>query len=76
MIQEIGLWLQGNGAGWMTSVHEGLAGGNREAAEHGLPSLVNGVRDQTAASLLKCGGDEISLDRMGTKHRKGSAVRV
>lgn len=31
---------------WMTSVEHGLAGGKRETADHGLPALVNGVRDQ------------------------------
>lgn len=41
----------------MTSVDEGLAGGKRETAEHGLPSVVDGVRNLKAPSLLKCGGD-------------------
>lgn len=33
---------------WMTSVDEDLAGGKRGTADHGLPSLVNGVSEQTA----------------------------
>lgn len=36
----------GKQGGWMTSVDDGLAGGKRETADHGLPALVNGVRDQ------------------------------
>lgn len=39
----------------MTSVDEGLAGGRRGTADHGLPSLVNGVSDQTAPSQLEYG---------------------
>lgn len=57
---------------WMTSVHEGWAGGKRGTAEHGLPSLVNGVSDQTLPRLLKCGGDERLLDRMRTKQGRWS----
>lgn len=60
----------------MTSVDEGLVGGKRETAEHGLPFVVDGVRDMNAPSLLECGGDEILLDRMRTKHRIGSLERV
>lgn len=60
----------------MTSLDEGLAGETRESAEHGLPSLVIGVRDLNAPSRLKSwGGDEILLDRMRAKHRKGSGER-
>lgn len=40
---------------WMTSVDEGLAGGKREAADHGLPSLVNGGgEDDQVCPVIMC----------------------
>ncbi len=57
---------------WMTSVDQGLAGGKRGTADHGLPSLVNGVSNQTAPSQPEDGDDERILDRMGTKQKKDS----
>ncbi|XP_023134269.1 rab11 family-interacting protein 4B isoform X3 [Amphiprion ocellaris] len=39
----------------MTSVDEGLAGGKREAADHGLPSLVNGGgEDDQVCPVIMC----------------------
>ncbi|XP_041838909.1 rab11 family-interacting protein 4B isoform X2 [Melanotaenia boesemani] len=39
----------------MTSVDEGLAGGKREAADHGLPSLVNGgVEQEQVFPVIMC----------------------
>lgn len=40
---------------WMTSVDEGLAGGKREAADYGLPSLVNGGgEDDQVCPVIMC----------------------
>lgn len=46
---------------------EGLAGGKRGTADHGLPSLANGVSNQTAPNQPENGDDERVLDRMGTE---------
>lgn len=62
----------GERGNWMTSADEALAGGKRGTADHGLPSLVNGVSHQTLPSLLKCEGDDRLLDRMGAKQRRWS----
>lgn len=51
----------------MTSVAEGLAGRQRGSPDHGLPSLVSRVSDQTAPNHPENGDDERTLDRMGTK---------
>lgn len=57
---------------WMTSVDDALAGGKKRASDHVLPSLVNGVSEQTAPNQLQNGDDERTLDRMGAKQRKVS----
>lgn len=51
----------------MTSVDEGLACGQRGSPDHGLPSLVSRVSNQTAPNHPENGDDERTLDRMGTK---------
>lgn len=56
----------------MTSVDEGWAGGKRGTSDHGLPSLVNRVSDQTAPTQLENGDDERILDRMGAQQRTDS----